>query len=257
MRRSETAVNATEVKHQSTQMEEWGPDRILSWAAALSPRVAFSTGFGAEGCVLIHLIASAKLPIDIFTLDTGVLFPETHTVWRALEGKYGVTIRGVRPRQTIEEQAASFGPELWERRPDECCRLRKVEPLRDALKDVDVWITAIRRDQTTDRTDAPVAELDDRFGLIKVNPLVRWTTKDVWRFLHANGVPYNSLHDAGYPSIGCRPCTTPVAAGEDPRAGRWRGHQKNECGLHVEVQPLDLKIQSAPVPAGLKPRLHT
>ena len=118
----------------------------------------------------------------------------------------------------------------------------------EALQDVDVWITAIRRDQTTDRAGAPVAELDDRYGLIKVNPLVRWTTKDVWRFLHANRVPYNPLHDAGYPSIGCRPCTTPVAAGEDPRAGRWRGHQKNECGLHVEVQPVDLTIRVTPVP---------
>jgi len=229
-------------------MEDWRPERILCWAADQAPRVAFSTGFGAEGCVLIHLIASAGLPIDVFTLDTGVLFPETYALWRTLQNRYGMTIRAVRPRQTIAEQAASFGPALWERHSDECCRLRKVEPLRDALKDVDVWITAIRRDQTPDRATAPVVEHDERYGLIKVNPLVRWTMKDVWRFLHANGVPYNSLHDAGYPSIGCQPCTTPVAAGEDPRAGRWRGHQKNECGLHVEVQPVDLRIRLTPVP---------
>lgn len=241
-------MDALDLKNQSAQMEGWDPERILAWAADAAPRVAFSTGFGAEGCVLIHLIASAQLPIDIFTLDTGVLFPETHTLWRALEDKYGVTIRSVRPRQTIDEQAMSFGPALWERHPDECCRLRKVEPLREALKDVDVWITAIRREQTADRASAPVAELDDRYDLIKVNPLVRWTTKDVWRFLHANDVPYNSLHDAGYPSIGCQPCTTPVAAGEDPRAGRWRGHQKNECGLHVEVPPADRTIRVTLVP---------
>ncbi len=229
-------------------MEDWSPERILSWAASLSPRVAFSTGFGAEGCALVYLIASARLPIDVFTLDTGVLFPETYALWHELQEKYGITIRAVRPRHTIDEQAARLGPALWERDPDACCRLRKVEPLREALQDVDVWISAIRRDQTTDRASAPVAERDDRYGLIKVNPLVRWTTKDVWRFLHANRVPYNPLHDAGYPSIGCRPCTTPVAAGEDPRAGRWRGHQKNECGLHVEVQPVDLTIRVTPVP---------
>ncbi len=241
-------MTATELYERSAEMEDWSPERILSWAASLSPRVAFSTGFGAEGCALVYLIASARLPIDVFTLDTGVLFPETYALWHELQEKYGITIRAVRPRHTIDEQAARFGPALWDRDPDACCRLRKVEPLREALQDVDVWISAIRRDQTTDRAGAPVAELDDRYGLIKVNPLVRWTTKDVWRFLHANRVPYNPLHDAGYPSIGCRPCTTPVAAGEDPRAGRWRGHQKNECGLHVEVQPVDLTIRVIPVP---------
>jgi phosphoadenosine phosphosulfate reductase len=241
-------VTDAELRARSADMEDWSPERILSWAASLSPRVAFSTGFGAEGCVLVHLIASARLPVDVFTLDTGVLFPETYALWHQLQEKYGITIRAVRPRQTIEEQAARVGPALWERDPDACCRLRKVEPLREALKNVDVWVTAIRRDQTPDRARAPVAERDDRSDLIKVNPLVRWTTKDVWRFLHVNGVPYNPLHDAGYPSIGCQPCTTPVAAGEDPRAGRWRGHQRNECGLHVEVQPVDLRIRATPVP---------
>jgi phosphoadenylyl-sulfate reductase (thioredoxin) len=241
-------VTAAELRERSAEMEDWSPDRILVWAAQAGPRVAFGTGFGAGGCVLIHLIASSRLPVDVFTLDTGVLFPETYALWHALQDKYGIAIRAVRPLQTIDEQAASHGPALWEREPDECCRLRKVEPLAGALKDVDVWISAIRREETPERAAAPVAEWDERRGLIKVNPLVRWTTKDVWRFLHANSVPYNPLHDAGYPSIGCQPCTTPVAAGEDPRAGRWRGHQKNECGLHVEVQPVDLKIRVTPVP---------
>jgi phosphoadenosine phosphosulfate reductase len=228
-------------------MEAWPADRILAWAAGVGPKAAFGTGFGAEGCAIVHLIASAHLPIKVFTLDTGVLFPETYRLWESLEEKYGITIRAVRPAQTIHEQAASFGPALWERDPDACCRLRKLEPLREALRDVDVWITAIRRDQTPERAAAPVAERDERYGLVKVNPLARWTTKDVWRFLHANDVPYNPLHDAGYPSIGCQPCTTPVAAGEDPRAGRWRGHQKNECGLHAEVQPAELWIREPQV----------
>jgi phosphoadenylyl-sulfate reductase (thioredoxin) len=241
-------VTVAEVRERAVEMEHWSPERILSWAAGLGPRVAFGTGFGPEGCVLIHMIASARLPIDIFTLDTGVLFPETYQLWRTLQDSYGITIRAVQPQQTIDEQAATFGPALWERQPDRCCRLRKVEPLRAALKGVAVWVTAIRRDQTPDRATAPVAEYDSRYELIKVNPLVRWTHKDVWRYLHAHSVPYNPLHDAGYPSIGCQPCTTPVAAGEDPRAGRWRGHQKNECGLHVEVHHVDLKIRATMVP---------
>jgi phosphoadenosine phosphosulfate reductase len=241
-------VTAAELRERSAEMEEWLPDRILAWAADAGPKVSFSTGFGAEGCAIVHLIASAHLPIEVFTLDTGVLFPETYKLWEALENRYGISIRAVRPAQTIEEQAASFGPALWERDPDECCRLRKLEPLAHVLRDVDVWITAIRRDQTPERAAAPVAEHDDEHGLIKVNPLVRWTMKDVWRFLHANDVPYNPLHDAGYPSIGCQPCTTPVAAGEDPRAGRWRGHQKRECGLHVEVQPVELRFRTPQVP---------
>ncbi len=241
-------MTAAELHARSEEMEAWPPDRILAWAVSAGPKVAFSTGFGAEGCAIVHLIASAGLPVEVFTLDTGVLFPETYKLWEALEKRYGISIRGVRPVQTIDEQAASFGPALWDRDPDECCRLRKLEPLAHVLRDVDVWITAIRRDQTPERAAAPVAERDEDHDLIKVNPLVRWTMKDVWRFLHANDVPYNPLHDAGYPSIGCQPCTTPVAPGEDPRAGRWRGHQKNECGLHVEVQPAELRFRTPQVP---------
>ena len=122
---------------------------------------------------------------------------------------------------------------LVRRAPDRCCELRKVQPLRAELAGWDAWVTAIRRDQTPDRAGARVVEHDRRFGLIKVNPLVAWTHRDVWRHLAAHDVPYNPLHDRGYPSIGCRPCTGPVADGEDPRAGRWRGRGKNECGLHV------------------------
>ncbi len=217
----------------ASDMDDWSADRILAWAAG-SGRAAFSTGFGAEGCVLIHLIASARLPVDVFTLDTGVLFPETYALWHALEHRYGITIRGVVPHETIEQQAVTFGPALWTREPDRCCGLRKLAPLAEALESADLWITAIRRDQTADRAAALVVEPDSRYGLIKVNPLVRWTAKDVWRFIHDNDVPYNPLHDQGYPSIGCQPCTTRVAEGEDPRAGRWRGREKNECGLHVK-----------------------
>jgi len=207
---------------------------ILTWAAGeLSPKLTFATGFGAEGCVIIDLVGRNKLPIDLFTLDTGLLFPETYALWRELETRYGVTIRAVRPEQTVSEQASTHGPALWQRDPDRCCELRKVRPLRAALAGFDAWITAIRRDQTPERATAKIVEADAKFGLVKINPLVAWTHDDVWAHLYQHDVPYNRLHDQGYPSIGCQPCTSAVRPGEDPRAGRWRGTAKKECGLHV------------------------
>jgi phosphoadenosine phosphosulfate reductase len=214
------------------ELDRESPAEILRWAAAHIPRLTFATGFGAEGCAIIDLIARHALPIDLFTLDTGLLFPETYELWQRLEARYGVTIRAVRPAQSVEQQAAAHGPTLWERDPDRCCELRKVAPLRAALAGWDGWITAIRRDQTAERAYARVVERDAKFGLLKVNPLVAWTTDDVWGHLYAHDVPYNPLHDRGFPSIGCQPCTLAVLAGEDARAGRWRGKRKTECGIH-------------------------
>ena len=218
------------------------PEEILRWAVdRYADRLTFATGFGAEGCVLIDLIGRHRLPIDIFTLDTGVLFPETRELWRRLEARYGLTIRGVRPQPAAAGGSdASLDPadRLWERDPDDCCARRKVFPLAAELQKVDAWITAIRRDQTPQRANAPVAGWDAKFGIAKVNPLVAWTSRDVWRYLQGNGVPYNPLHDRGYPSIGCWPCTSAVREGEDPRAGRWRGAAKTECGLHGPAAPL-------------------
>lgn len=202
------------------------PLEILRSAVTQWPRITFATGFGAEGCVLIDLIGRHQLPIDIFTLDTGVLFPETVALWKQLEARYGITIRGVAPVETIDH--------LWAREPDRCCDLRKVQPLRRELAGFSAWITAIRRDQTPERADAQIIETDTKFGLIKVNPLVTWTHDDVWAHLYAHDVPTNPLHDRGYPSIGCQPCTSPVVPGENLRAGRWRGSAKRECGLHVK-----------------------
>ena len=209
---------------------------VLRWASEqYGPGLTFATGFGAEGCVVIDLIARARLPVDLFTLDTGVLFPETYELWRQLEARYGVTIRGVTPVQTIAAQELVHGPRLWEREPDRCCDLRKVRPLRAALAPFDAWITAIRREQTPERATARIVERDRKFGLVKINPLAAWTHDDVWAHIYLHDVPYNALHDRGYPSIGCAPCTSPVAPGEDARAGRWRGSNKNECGLHTEA----------------------
>ena len=216
-------------------LEQRSPEEILGFAAErFAPRLGFATGFGAEGCVLVHMIARAGLAVDLFTLDTGYLFPETYTLWNQLEERYGVTIRGVRPWFEAAVSAPDDGgPPPWEADPDACCEERKVKPLRAELAKLDAWITAIRRDQTPDRAGAGTVEWDAKFGLVKVNPLVRWSSQDVWDFVRRHDVPVNPLHARGYPSIGCAPCTTPVALGEDPRAGRWRGRAKKECGLHV------------------------
>lgn len=222
------------IEEWATQLEERAPADVLSWAAErFAPRVAMATGFGAEGCVLIHLIADHELPIDLFTLDTGLLFAETYELWERLECRYGVRIRGIEPALSLDDQASRFGDALWSRDPDRCCALRKVAPLESALSGVDAWITAIRRQQTSQRLAARAVEHDARHDVVKVNPLVRWTEHDVWSFISTHDIPYNRLHHTGYPSIGCHPCTTPVVEGEDPRAGRWRGREKTECGLHA------------------------
>ncbi len=230
----ENLATITDLDSALPSLEGQLPAEVLGWAAArFAPRITFATGFGAEGCVIVDLIARNGLPIDIFTLDTGLLFPETYALWRRLEERYGLTIRAVRPALTIAEQAAQHGDRLWERDPDACCGLRKVAPLRGALQGFDAWITAIRRDQTAARATAQVVEADPLFGLTKVNPLVAWSREDVWAYVRQHEVPVNPLHERGYPSIGCIPCTSPVRPGEDPRNGRWRGSAKTECGLHT------------------------
>ena len=185
--------------------------------------------------MLLDLIGRLELPIRVFTLDTGLLFQETYDLWRRLEAHCGLRIEGVRPLLTVEQQARLHGERLWERDPDQCCALRKVEPLRGAIAGLDAWISAIRRDQTADRADARVLGNDARFGLVKVNPLAAWTHEQVWDYLRANDVPFNPLHERGYASIGCVPCTSPVRPGEPARAGRWRQRPKTECGLHAQI----------------------
>ncbi len=223
-----------DVPARAAELEGKAALEILTWASrTVGPKLTFATGFGAEGCVIIDAIARTGLEIDLFTLDTGVLFPETYALWRRLEDHYAVKIRAVRPARTIAEQEIDHGPRLWERDPDRCCELRKVEPLRQALAGFGGWVTAIRRDQTPERANAPVVSWDGRFGLVKINPLVRWTFDEVKAYAAAHDVPYNPLHDQGYPSIGCVPCTSQVKPGEDPRSGRWRGNEKTECGLHL------------------------
>jgi thioredoxin-dependent adenylylsulfate APS reductase len=221
---------------EAAQLVGAHPAEVLAWAAQrYAGRITLATSFGVEDCVLISMAAERKLKLDYFTLDTQVLFPETYALWKRIEARYGVKVRGVLPKQTLAEQAAAEGEALWAREPNRCCNLRKVEPLKEHLAGYAAWVTAIRREQSKDRANAAELERDARFGLMKVNPLVAWTNRDVWRYVHDAEVPYNPLHDRGYPSIGCIHCTSPVKPGEDPRSGRWRGTEKTECGLHVET----------------------
>lgn len=228
------------IESDGRALEDAEPGEILAWATErFAPRLAFAFGFGPEGCVLFDLVARQGLDVDVFTLDTGLLFPETYALWERLEKRYGRTIRAVDPERTVEEQAQDHGERLWEREPDRCCDLRKVQPLAAALRGHQAWISAIRREQTADRADARVLELDRKHGLVKVNPLAGWTRAQVWDHLTTHDVPVSTLHARGYPSVGCVPCTSAVRPGEDERAGRWRGRVKTECGLHARPKPFE------------------
>lgn len=234
------------VEAMAERLEEATPQEVLRQAFdEFGDRVAIATGFGAEGAAMIDMAARINPNPNIFFLDTGFLFPETYDLRRRMEERYRIEIRALGTGITPEVQDEMFGPRLWARDPDLCCRLRKLEPLKEALKDLDAWVTAIRRDQTPARATARAAEWDYRWQLVKINPLVRWTKRDVWDYIAKNDVPYNPLHDAGYPSIGCTHCTRAVRAGETERAGRWAGHVKTECGLHGDgpkVVPLKLQF---------------
>lgn len=218
----------------SQQFESKHPGDVLRWAADTfaSTEVAMATGFGAEGVSLIDILAKIGKQIPIFYLDTDVLFSETYKLRDGLEERYGIRFIRYATPVSLEQQAKQYGERLWEQNPNQCCHIRKVEPLKEALKGRVAWITAIRRDQSPTRASAGIVEWDGAHNLIKINPLAHWTKQEVWKYILANDVPYNPLHDQGYPSIGCVHCTSAVAAGEDERAGRWRGFSKTECGLH-------------------------
>jgi phosphoadenosine phosphosulfate reductase len=223
----------SELAELSAELETRSPEDVLRWALdEFDNDVALATGFGAEGCVLVHMLAGIKRDARIFYLDTELLFPETYALRDRLALRYKVRFERRTAKLSLESQAREFGDRLWERQPDLCCTLRKVEPLQEILSDLSAWITAIRRDQTPARANARIVERDKKFGLIKINPLANWSSIDVWNFIAKHDVPFNPLHHSGYSSIGCTPCTSPVRIGEDPRAGRWRGSCKTECGLH-------------------------
>lgn len=205
-------------------------------------QVTFSTSFSFEDQVITHKILSHQLPINIFTLDTGRIFPETYSVWNATNERYKTRIKAFYPDQSLLEAfVAVKGPnsfyESVENRKD-CCYIRKVNPLKKALKDNAIWITGLRAEHSANRHDMPQIEWDESNNIIKYHPLLHWTTEEVKHYINENNIPYNSLHDKGFASIGCAPCTRAIKPGEDFRAGRWwwEDSTKKECGLHVHQQ---------------------
>lgn len=221
------------------EAETWRPEEVLRWAfSTFGDEVAMASGFGIEGMALIDMASRLNRNLRVFTLDTEFLFPETYDLIDRVEKRYGIKVERVFSALTPEEQDRAHGPALWGRNPDRCCDLRKVEPLARKLSQLRAWITAIRRNQTSERANARKIEWDEKFHLVKINPIADWTGEMIWKYAHKHQVPYNPLHDQGYPSIGCMHCTRAVQPGEDPRAGRWPGFHKKECGLHVGASPV-------------------
>jgi len=212
------------------------PQDVL--AAAIeryAPKIVLACSFGAEDVVLVDMVHRIDPAVPLFYLDTDFLFPETYATRDRITERYNLKPAQVLQIQSLltpASQAERYGEALWAKDPDQCCKIRKVEPLSRVLKGYDAWITGIRREQSPTRAAAKLIEWDNTFGLVKINPLVTWTWADVWTYIKVYEVPYNELHDRNYPSIGCTHCTKPVMPGEDPRSGRWQGREKTECGLH-------------------------
>jgi phosphoadenosine phosphosulfate reductase len=240
MTRKSTYQSGTinEVRNQIDELndrfEGHHADEVLTWAwNQFGSGVVLGTGFGASGVFLIERISRLGLGIPLFYLDTHLLFDQTYELHELIEKKLGVSIEAVPPSMTLEEQAEKHGDELWKRQPDQCCHIRKVIPLQNHLKDKQAWITGMRRGQSESRQGIRVIEYDSGHHLIKINPVAAYSKEEIWDEIHSRKIPYNPLHDEGYPSIGCIPCTSPVAEGEDERKGRWRGADKVECGIHI------------------------
>jgi phosphoadenosine phosphosulfate reductase len=231
-----TRLTVDELATANRVLEGATPQEILRQAVRdYYPRLMMATAFGAEGCCVLHMLAEIEPRVTFINLETGYQFPETLELRERIRERYGISVEYVEPELSVAEYEAEHGGPLHGLRPDQCCHDRKILPLRRALERYrpKAWISAIRKDQTTDRGLAEVVQWDAKFNLVKVNPLLNWTRTDVWSFIVKHDVPYNPLHDRGYPSIGCWPCTRAVEAGEDDRAGRWAGKVKKECGLHV------------------------
>jgi phosphoadenosine phosphosulfate reductase len=232
-------ITPEEVRVLADRFEEAPLEDILRWAwDNFGERAAIGTSFQGAGLVMIHHAVKAGIPLPVFTLDTQLLFPETLATQKRLEDFFDLKIESLYPDQTPEEQAAELGSELWKTRPDTCCTLRKVVPLQNKLNELAVWITGLRRQQSDTREKTRILELyhfdvlRDRY-ILKLNPMANWSREAVWAHIKENKIPYNPLHDQGYRSIGCWPCTRPTDAGENERAGRWTGFDKAECGIHT------------------------
>jgi len=224
--------SSEELERLNEHFQNQPPEALLTWATqTFHPRLALTCSFsGPSGMVLLDMVARSGLNITVIFLDTDLLFPETYDLAALAEQRYGIPIQRRRPALSLEEQDRQEGPHLYARDPDRCCHL--VTPLAETLRDYDAWISGIRRDQSNTRATVHLLEWNTRHNLVKINPLAFWSDRQVWTYIHTHRVPYNPLLDQGYPSIGCIPCTRPASA-SNPRAGRWVGFAKTECGLHT------------------------
>jgi phosphoadenosine phosphosulfate reductase len=216
----------------TAELEGRSAEDVVRWAIeTFHPSLYFACSFQKTTSVIIDIAQRIEPATRFFYLDTDVLFDETYATRDALAERYGIEFEryaGI----SLEEQARVYGDELWARQPDACCGIRKVEPMRQALSGIDCWVSGIRRSDSQTRAGAAKFGWDRRFGLWKLNPLADWSEQDVWRYINEHDVPFNALHDQGYPSIGCTHCTRPPGAGESARAGRWATSEKTECGLN-------------------------
>ena len=228
-----TAELQQELQKENVRLEKSSPQEIIQWATGrFGSNLTMATAFGPEGCLIISMLSEIAPATHVFNLDTGYQFKETLRLRDRLAERYGIEVELMRPELTVEQYEAQHDGPLYKSRPDQCCHDRKIVVLRRAVQGKHGWITAIRRDQSSDRRKAPIVGWDDKFQLVKVNPLANSTREGVWKQIVDNDIPYNPLHDQGYSSIGCQPCTRALLLGEDERAGRWSGITKTECGLH-------------------------
>lgn len=218
----------------AAELEHASPQDILRWGyQTFRSSMVVVTSFQITGIVTIHMLQDIAPTIPILSLDTELLFPETYTLIEQIEQRFNLSVQRITPQQRVQEQTATYGAELWANQPDLCCQLRKVAPLKTALAQYPAWITGLRRDQSARRANTPIVSWDEQHQNVKIAPFATWTEDMLWLYIHTYELPYNSLHEQGYPSIGCWPCTRPVAEGQDPRAGRWTGFNKTECGIHL------------------------
>jgi phosphoadenosine phosphosulfate reductase len=229
-----TGELVAELADHSRRLESAAPQEIIAWAVEkYFPKLTMATAFGPEGCVILHMLAEIEPRTYVFNLDTGYQFKETLELRDRIAKRYGIEVELRSAATTVEQYEAQHGGPLYKTNPDQCCFDRKVTVLRQAVVGWSAWMSGIRRDQSTDRAQAPIVGWDNKFALVKISPLANWTKNDVWKMITDHNIPYNPLHDSGYTSIGCWPCTRAVMFGEDERAGRWSGTVKKECGLHT------------------------
>lgn len=237
------------IERWQRELADATPLEVLRWAAqTFGERITLASALGLEAQVMTHLISENKLPIEIFTLDTGRLFGETYALMAQTESRYDMRFKIYFPdRGEVEALVNDAGTNLFREsleKRQSCCAVRKVNPLKRALEGKDAWITGLRSEQSVTRQDLQVVSWDENHGMVKINPLLHWTEKDVWTFIHAQSVPYNALMDRGFASIGCAPCTRAIEPGEDVRAGRWwwEDPEHKECGIHVAASSIPKAI---------------